>query len=91
MARGSIVQEIHEVLLCLTVGPLMDGARERLLRKDCRSLHCAPPDFLSRLVALMICMRLSSVPAPRLLMPSKIREWSQCPLSTAMILMFDIG
>jgi hypothetical protein len=24
-----------------------------------RSLHYAPPDFLSRLVALMICMRLS--------------------------------
>jgi hypothetical protein len=24
-----------------------------------RSLHCAPPDFLCRPVALMICMRLS--------------------------------
>jgi hypothetical protein len=27
--------------------------------KNCRSLHCAPPDFLSRSVALMDCMRLS--------------------------------
>jgi hypothetical protein len=27
--------------------------------RNCRSLHCATPDFLWRLVALMECMRLS--------------------------------
>jgi hypothetical protein len=35
---------------------------EKRLRESAstqRSLHCAPPDFLSRLAALIICMRLS--------------------------------
>jgi hypothetical protein len=39
-------------------GAGLDGqSYERLLRDDCRSLHCAPPDFLSKLVALIDIMR----------------------------------
>jgi hypothetical protein len=36
-----------------------DGLGFVVARKNRRSLHCAPPDFLSRLVALIVCLRLS--------------------------------
>ena len=43
-------------------------------RKNRRSLHYAPPDFLSRPVALMICMRLSLQRAAHAVVASSAKQ-----------------